>query len=88
MRYHSVLDGLAVDAAQADRIRRAAAAVEEARSGGVPAGSGVTPSEPALNGAEDRLAIEPPEVSQVPALQSVEGEIVEAELVEPRENLR
>lgn len=88
MRYHSVLDSLSVDALQADRIRRAAAAVESARHGGVPSGSGVTPSESALVGGDDRLAIEPPAMSQVPALASAEAEIIEAELVEPRETLR
>jgi len=77
-----------VDGSQAERIRRAAAAVEAARLGGVPSGSGVTPTEPALTGADDRLAIEPPEVSQVPALQSAAAEIVDAELVEPQEFLR
>jgi hypothetical protein len=88
MRYHAVLESLSVDGQQADRIRRAAEAVAAARTAGLPTATGVTPEEPALTGAPEHLAIEPPAVTQVPALSSSDAEIVEAELVEPRENLR
>ena len=36
LRYHQVLDGLQVDAEQADRLRRAATAVQRARADGLP----------------------------------------------------
>ena len=39
LRYHRVLDALAVQPEQAERLRRAAAAVQAARADGLPAGS-------------------------------------------------
>jgi hypothetical protein len=75
LRFHAILDAQSVNADQAARVRRAAAAVHAARS---------TDGLPALPSAEERPAIEPPAVSQVPALEvGRSDEIVEAELVEP-----
>jgi hypothetical protein len=94
LRYHRVLDALAVESEQADRLRRAAAAVQTARAEGLPAGSvaelGPGLDEAALPPAEDRRSIEPATVTQVPALEAGDAEdIVEAELVDsPREERR
>jgi hypothetical protein len=75
LRFHAILDAQSVTAEQAVRVRRAAAAVQAARS---------TDGLPALPSAEDRPAIEPPALSQVPALEAGRSdEIVDAELVEP-----
>jgi hypothetical protein len=61
--------------------------VEEARAGGLPAG---VEAEVALPPAEERLAINPPTVSQIPSAEASENsDIVDAELVDqPREELR
>jgi Dynamin family len=87
VRYHKILDGLAVDPDQSERLRVAAAAVESAREGGLPASEA---EEVALPAGEQRLAIDPPTVSQIPAAEAAEdSEIVDGELVEqPREELR
>ena len=81
LRFHAVLDAQAVTADQAVRLRKAAAAVQAARSDGLPA----------LPGADEPLALpaSPPTVSQLPALEArangelVDDEVVDAELVEP-----
>ena len=87
VRYHKVLDALAVDSDQAARLRDAAAAVELAREGGLPVGEA---EEAALPPGERRLAIDAPTVAQIPATEaSGDGDIVDAELVDqPREELR
>jgi hypothetical protein len=87
VRYHKVLDGLAVDSDESTRLRRSAGAVEEARAGGLPSGEA---EEAALPSAGRRLAIDPPTVTQIPAAEvNDDSEIVDAELVDqPREELR
>ena len=88
MRYHAALDSLHVRGDQAEQIRRAAAAVQASRAGGLPL---ARTTEPALPAADEHPAIEPPEFRQVPALEaSSDVDIVEAELVEPtpRRDLR
>jgi Dynamin family len=87
VRYHKVLDGLAVDSDESTRLRRSAGAVEEARAGGLPSGEA---EEAALPSAVRRLAIDPPTVTQIPAAEvNDDSEIVDAELVDqPREELR
>ena len=73
LRFHTILDAQAVTAEQAARVRRAAAAVQAARSDGLPA----------IPAADERLAL-PPALRQVPALPvRSDDEVVEAELVEP-----
>jgi Dynamin family len=87
VRYHKILDGLAVDSEQSERLRAAASAVESARAGGLPA---TEAAEPALPPGEQRLAIDAPTVSQIPTGEATEdSEIVDGELVDqPREELR
>jgi hypothetical protein len=87
VRYHKVLDGLAVDSDQAERLRAAAAAVESAREGGLPVSEA---DEAALPPGERRLAIDAPRVSQIPTSEASEdSEIVDGELVDqPREEFR
>jgi Dynamin family len=87
LRYHKILDGLAVGAEQAERLRLAAAAVESAREAGLPASD---VQEAALPPGELRLAIDAPTVSQIPSADAGDdSETVEAELVDqPREELR
>jgi hypothetical protein len=87
VRYHKVLDGLAVDSDQSTRLRRSADAVEEARAGGLPSSEA---EEAALPSAGRRLAIDPPTVTQIPSAEATDdSEIVDAELVDqPREELR
>jgi hypothetical protein len=87
VRYHKVLDGLAVESDQSTRLRRSAAAVEEARAGRLPeseAEGAVLPS------AGRRLAIDAPTVTQIPSGEATDdSDIVDAELVDqPREELR
>ena len=57
VRYHKILDGLAVDSERSERVRAAAAAVEAAREGGLPA---TDADEAALPPGERRLAIDAP----------------------------
>jgi len=87
VRYHKILDGLAVDSEYSERLRAAAAAVESAREGGLPVSE---VAEPALPPGERRLAIDAPTVSQIPSGEAAEdSEIVDGELVDqPREELR
>jgi Dynamin family len=87
LRYHKILDGLAVDSDQSARLRRAAAAVESAREGGLPVSE---TDEVALPPAERRLAIDSPTVTQIPSAEAADdSDIVDAELVDqPREELR
>ena len=88
VRYHMILNGLHVESDQSRRLRQAARVVEEARAGGLPAS--VEEEEVALPAAEQRLAIDPPTVSQIPSGEASEdSDIVDAELVDqPREELR
>ena len=88
VRYHKVLDGLAVDSDQSARLRRAAAAVESARAGGLPESEAEEAA--ALPAAEQRLAIDAPTVTQIPSVEATDdSDIVDAELVDhPREELR
>jgi Dynamin family len=88
VRYHMILNGLGVESGQATRLRQAARAVEEARAGGLPVSG--EEEEVALPPAEQRLAIDPPTVSQIPpGAASEDSDIVDAELVDqPREELR
>jgi hypothetical protein len=94
LRYHRVLDALAVRADQSERLRRAAAAVQAARAEGLPAGSVAealpSPDEAALPAAEERRSIEAASLTQIPALEAGSADdIVDAELVEsPREERR
>jgi hypothetical protein len=94
LRYHQVLDGLAVQPGQAERLRQAAAAVQAARAEGLPEASAAAlergREEAALPPAEERRSLEPPRVTQVPALGTGQADdIVDAELVEsPREEYR
>jgi hypothetical protein len=87
VRYHKILDGLAVDSEHSERLLAAAAAVESAREGGLPVSE---VAEPALPPGERRLAIDAPTVSQIPSGEAAEdSEIVDGELVDqPREELR
>ncbi len=87
VRYHKVLDGLAVDSDQSTRLRRSAGAVEAARAGGLPDSEA---EGAALPSAGRRLAIDPPTVTQIPAAEATDdSDIVDAELVDqPREELR
>ena len=87
VRYHKILDGLAVDSEHSERLLAAAAAVESAREGGLPVSE---VAEPALPPGERRLAINAPTVSQIPSGEAAEdSEIVDGELVDqPREELR
>jgi len=89
VRYHKVLDALAVDPDQAERLRDAAAAVELTREGGLPI-SETDEADAALPPGERRLAIDPPLVTQIPSLEGIdESDIVDAELIDqPREELR
>ena len=94
LRYHRVLDGLAVEPGQAERLRQAAAAVQQARLAGLPESSadelGRGRDENALPAADERRSLEPPRMTQMPALGTGEvDDIVDAELVEsPREEYR
>ena len=87
VRYHKILDGLAVDSEHAERLRAAASAVESARVGGLPATEAAAA---ALPPGERRLAIDAPTVSQIPTGEATEdSEIVDGELVDqPREEFR
>ena len=87
VRYHKILDGLAVDSEHSERLRAAASAVESARVGGLPA---TESAEAALPPGERRLAIDAPTVSQIPTGEATEdSEIVDGELVDqPREEFR
>jgi hypothetical protein len=87
VRYHKILDGLAVDSELSERLRAAAAAVEAAREAGLPA---TEADEAALPPGERRLAIDAPTISQIPTGEATEdSEIVDGELVDqPREELR
>jgi hypothetical protein len=88
VRYHMILDGLGVESDQPARLREVARAVESAREGGLPASA--AEEEAALLPGERRLAIDPPSVTQMSAVEaSDDSDIVDAELVdEPREELR
>jgi hypothetical protein len=94
LRYHQVLDALAVQPDQAERLRQAAVAVDRARADGLPEASAgeLEPGrqESALPAADERRSLEPPRVTQVPALGTGDvRDIVDAELVEsPREEYR
>jgi hypothetical protein len=87
LRYHRVLDRLQVDAEQAERLRAAATAVQQARAGGLPSSE---IESAALSAVEERRAIEAPTVTQIPVFPAKPlDDIVDAELVEmPREEYR
>ena len=87
VRYHKILDGLAVDSEHSEQLRAAASAVESARVGGLPATEAAAA---ALPPGERRLAIDAPTVSQIPTGEATEdSEIVDGELVDqPREEFR
>ena len=94
LRYHRVLDGLAVAPSQAERLRAGRGGGAEARADGLPEASAGAlergQEEAALPAAEERRSLEPPRVTQVPALGTGDvDDIVDAELVEsPREEYR
>jgi hypothetical protein len=87
VRYHKILDALALDSDQSGRLRDAAAAVELARGDGLP---GSEADEAALPPGEQRLAIDAPTITQIPATEAPDdSDIVDAELLDqPREELR
>jgi len=87
VRYHKILDALALDSDQSGQLRDAAGAVELARAGGLPVSE---VDEAALPAGELRLAIDAPTVTQIPATEAPDdGDIVDAELLDqPREELR
>jgi hypothetical protein len=87
VRYHMILNGLAVEPEQAARLRQAARTLESARAAGLPSSA---VEETALPAADQRLAIDAPTVTQIPSQQaSDENDIVDAELVDqPRDELR
>ncbi len=85
IRFHAILDGLAVETDQPDRLRAAAQQVQRSRAGGLPvSGAG---SEPALAAADEPLALEAPRIQQVDLDVALQGlgrdDIVDAEIVEP-----
>jgi hypothetical protein len=91
LRYHALLDSLELDPDAARRLREVAERVEDARADGLPAAGKQVQREPALPPADDRPAIEAPTVRQVPYSLDPDGDVLEAELVEPparREELR
>jgi hypothetical protein len=77
-----------VDHDQLARLREAARAVESAREGGLPVS--VAQEEPALPPGEQRLALDPPTVTQMSDEEAPDdSDIVDAELLDqPREELR
>jgi hypothetical protein len=89
LRYHAVLEALQLDAEQPDRLRAAAQEVQRARAGGLPTHSVEAEralSEPALSGADERLALEAPRLSQIDLDQALQGypagDVVDAEFVD------
>lgn len=99
LRYHTVLDGLALQPEDVQRLRRASEQVAAARAEGLPAAvqraDVEAEREPALETPEERPAIAPPTVRQLPDgldnQDRPESEILDAELVEPprpRQGLR
>jgi hypothetical protein len=87
VRYHMILNGLAVEPDQSTRVRQAAQAVESARADGLPAS---VEEEAALPPGQRRLAIDAPTVSQIPSREATDdSEIVDAELLDqPGEEIR
>jgi hypothetical protein len=91
LRYHALLDSLELDPDAAGRLREVAERVEAARADGLPAAGQRVQQDPALAPADDRRAIEAPTLRQVPYTPDPDGDVLEAELVEPparREELR
>ncbi len=92
LRYHQILDGLQVDAEQAERLRTAAAAVQR-RAGGRPARRRTRLSRrrrrPPCRPPTSGRAIEAPTLTQIPVLEARTGDdVVDAELVDaPGEEL-
>ena len=88
LRYHALLDALQVDAEAAVRLRAAAEQVQRARADGLPTGGDDHAGSAALPGADERLALEAPTVSQVDLEQALVGlrndDVFDAELVEPQ----
>jgi hypothetical protein len=84
LRYHAILDSQAVQPDQSVKVRQAAAAVQAARSGGLPA---MIIDDPAIESAEERKAIGAPTVRQIPAREANSSDdVLEAELVEPSQS--
>jgi hypothetical protein len=91
LRYHALLDALELNPDAAFRLRDVAARVEAARADGLPSAGSRTERDLALEPADDRPALEAPTVRQVPYRLDPDGDVLEAELVEPparREELR
>jgi Dynamin family len=80
LRYHAILDKLGLDPGQVEALRQAVRAVEAARAKALPVGLGAE-AEPAVSTGP--LAIEAPEVRQLPAGSAADGDIVDAEVIEP-----
>ena len=89
LRYHQVLDGLQVDAEQAERLRTAATAVQRARADGLPSSDSAASAGGPVRGRGapgDRGADGDPDPG-FPA--DAQDDIVDAELVDaPREEYR
>ena len=83
LRYHALLDATGIDPDAAARLRAAADAVQRARADGLPSSSTGDERELALDAAEERPAIAPPTVTQVPYAGDEEADVLDAELVEP-----
>jgi hypothetical protein len=83
LRYHAVLDALALDAGAVERLRTAAEQVQAARAEGLPGAGRTAEDERALAASEERPALEAPTVHQVPSGFEPDGDVLEAELVEP-----
>ncbi len=87
LRYHALIDDQGVRVEQADRLRRAALAVQTARTEGLPTGRPSPPvSEPALAGSPGRRAIEATTITQYVVPPGQPDDVVDAELIE--EDLR
>ena len=87
LRYHAILDSLEVDAELPGRLRAAAQQVEQARAEGLSHQPARGPgAEPALEAAEEQLALEAPQIRQVDLEQALHGleldDIVDAEILE------
>jgi len=83
LRYHALLDSLGLDPEAVQRLRSAAQRVEAARADGLPASGRRVQEEPVLGAADDRPAIEAPTVRQVAHPLDADGDVLEAELLEP-----
>ena len=81
LRYHAIWTRRPCGPNKRSWSGAAAAAVESARSDGLPA---MIIDDPALESADERKAIEAPTVSQIPAMEANSADdVIDAELVEP-----